>query len=668
MKTRLLLSSALLAAGLSAPLARAADAPPVRMDLVVQDKKGVPIKDLKPEEVEVTEAGVKRPVGALTLVEAGAAGAQSTPRYFTLVFEGLDQEGQKSVRKAALEFVTKLAALPDAQIAVLRIGLELWALSGYTRDLPTLTAAIEKATSHEDETLRGPSDQARTAAARELGVPETADRAKVLTEVMRVGDEMNKMRQDGSTLFPLIAVAKGQSSVAGRKTIVYFSQWFDVPSKFDDVFRSLISEANRAGAAFYTIDARGVNSGGDMGAAKSAMGEVENVARSASQDPTNPQSARATLGVAERVSNSTRQDIRVWLGQLSEGTGAVLAGGTNDLKKGTDKVLADSAAYYDLSYPPSSEAYDGAYRKIEIKVKRPGVRVQSRAGYFALPPSVSGQTVLAYEIPMLTALTAPAVSKDVEVHGGAFRFAPSTAGREVQMLLDVPMSGLDFAIDQKTKTYKLRFGLMAVIKDDQGEIVQKISQVYPFEGPTDKVEAMKRGKVGFNRSVALPPGKYTFEAVVQDRGTQKIGSLRTPLEIPVPNGLALSSVAVVRSVEPVPENRLNVEDPFRIQTARVLPNFDTPISKATNPNFYLFAVVWPGKDGGAPQLSLEFVKEGKKMGEGKADLLPADEKGRMVFLGEYPLASFDPGPYEAVMKVKQGAASTQDKAVFTIVP
>ena len=236
------------------------------------------------------------------------------------------------------------------------------------------------------------------------------------------------------------------------------------------------------------------------------------------------------------------------------------------------------------------------------------------------------------------------------------------------MMLDVPMSGLDFVIDEKTKTYKLRFGLMAVIKDEKGEIVQKISQVYLFEGPTDKVDAMKRGKVGFNRTVALAPGKYTFEGVVQDRGTQKIGSLRAPLEVPPSSGVALSSIAVVRSVEPVPANRLNVEDPFRIQTARVLPNFDAPISKSANPNFYLFAVVWPGKEGGAPQLSLEFTRDGKKTGEGKADLLPADEKGRMVFLGEYPLAGFAPGAYEAVVKVRQGASATEDKAAFTIVP
>ena len=651
---------------LVAPALRADEARPVALDLVVQDKKGIPIKDLKPEEIEVTEAGVKRPVTALKLVE-GAEGSK-TPRYVTLVFDGLDAEGQKSARKAAAELLAKLTVAPDIQIAVFRVGLELWALSGYARDLAALNAAVERATSHEDETLRGPSDLVKTAAAREMGVPETAARAQALIEVMRVGDDMNKMRQDGSTLFPLIALAKGQATLPGRKTLVYFSQAFDVPSKFDDVFRSLISEANRAEVAVYTIDARGVRGGGDLGAARSAMEQVENVSRDAARDPLNPQNARANFNVTENVAASTRQDMRVWLGQLSESTGAVLVGGSNDLRKGTDKVLADSAAYYDIAYPPSSDAYDGAYRKVEVKVTRPGAKVQSRAGYFALPPSTGGQTVLAYEIPMLTALDAPTLSRDVEVHGRIFRFGEGAAGREVRMLLEVPMSGLQFEIDEKAKTYSLRFGLMALVKDEKGEVVQKISQVYPFAGPSDKVEAMKRGKVGFNRAVQLAPGRYTFEAAVQDRGTRKVGALRAPFEVPAAGGVRLSSVSVVRGVEPVPEGRLNVEDPFRIEKARVIPNLDTPIAKAANPSFYLFAAVWPAKDAGTPEAFVEFIRDGKKFGEAKADLLPPDDKGRMVYLGEYPLASFPPGTYEARVRVKQGASTAEDKAAITIVP
>ncbi len=333
MKARPSRALAIFLAGFAAPALRAEEAKPVALDLVVQDKKGVPIKDLKPEEIEVTEAGLKRPVTALKLVE-GAQGSK-TSRYVTLVFDGLDAEGQKSARKAAAEFLAKLTASPDIQVAVFRVGLELWVLSGYTSDPAALNAAVERATSHEDETLRGPSDLVKTAAAREMGVPETAARARALVEVMRVGDDMNKMRQDGSTLFPLIALAKGQATLPGRKTLVYFSQWFDVPSKFDDVFRSLISEANRAGVALYTIDARGVRSGGDLGAARSAMEQLESVSRDATRDPQNPQSARANFNVSENVAASTRQDMRVWLGQLSESTGAVLVGGSNDLRKGT---------------------------------------------------------------------------------------------------------------------------------------------------------------------------------------------------------------------------------------------------------------------------------------------------------------------------------------------
>jgi VWFA-related protein len=185
----------LLLAGVAAPALRAQDVKPVRMDLVVQDKKGIPVKDLKAEEIEVTENGVKRPIASFALVEDSAAGPARATRYVTLVFDGLDAEGQKSARKAASEFLAKLLALPDVRVAVFRVGLELWALSGFTNDLAVLTAAVEKATSHEDETLRPLSTQVETTAARELGVPETADRARILVEQMRIGDEMNKLRQ-----------------------------------------------------------------------------------------------------------------------------------------------------------------------------------------------------------------------------------------------------------------------------------------------------------------------------------------------------------------------------------------------------------------------------------------------------------------------------------------
>lgn len=73
-----LLMSVLGAGGPSLPVAAQtapADAE-VRLDLVVRDKKGAPVRDLRPEEVEVIEAGVKRTPRTMTLVEPPAASTE----------------------------------------------------------------------------------------------------------------------------------------------------------------------------------------------------------------------------------------------------------------------------------------------------------------------------------------------------------------------------------------------------------------------------------------------------------------------------------------------------------------------------------------------------------------------------------------------------------------
>jgi hypothetical protein len=55
-------------------------------------------------------------------------------------------------------------------------------------------------------------------------------------------------------------------------------------------------------------------------------------------------------------------------------------------KSGFGKVSEDIESYYQLTYNPHIEKYDGSFRKIEVRAKRPNLRVQSRAGYFAVQP------------------------------------------------------------------------------------------------------------------------------------------------------------------------------------------------------------------------------------------------------------------------------------------
>jgi hypothetical protein len=79
---------------------------------------------------------------------------------------------------------------------------------------------------------------------------------------------------------------------------------------------------------------------------------------------------------------------------LAENTDGIAIVDTNDLRGGLKKVMDDMSAYYLLGYYSSNTKTDGKYRHIEVKVKRPGVKMKARRGYVA-PTEISAMTAAA---------------------------------------------------------------------------------------------------------------------------------------------------------------------------------------------------------------------------------------------------------------------------------
>jgi Ca-activated chloride channel family protein len=91
------------------------------------------------------------------------------------------------------------------------------------------------------------------------------------------------------------------------------------------------------------------------------------------------------IGLLEHQMTSARNDQRMRLQQITEATGgqAFFPYSMKDVEAAYEKILAQIRAQYSLGYASSNTKTDGEWRKVEIRVKRPDVRILSRKGYFA---------------------------------------------------------------------------------------------------------------------------------------------------------------------------------------------------------------------------------------------------------------------------------------------
>ena len=90
------------------------------------------------------------------------------------------------------------------------------------------------------------------------------------------------------------------------------------------------------------------------------------------------------VGLLDNVGRA-RAELTMRLQQMVEATGgqAFFPSSLKDLDSAYEKVLAEINAQYQLGYQSTNSTHDGTWRKVEIKVKRPDLKLRSRKGYFA---------------------------------------------------------------------------------------------------------------------------------------------------------------------------------------------------------------------------------------------------------------------------------------------
>jgi VWFA-related protein len=705
----MLLASVLFAAALASPPQEPPKAEPapvfpsgaqtVVLDVVARDKKGRTASDLRPEEIEVLEEGKPKAIIGFRFVERAPAAtapapgappgpAAEVPRHptlVTLVFDALSQHGRVLARDAALELV-RAESRPDILFSVFHIGHRLQLLQQFTPERHAVAVAIDRACSVLEsrgvvpgaESTERVTAAAGAAADREQAAGDAAmaggtgpaagqaaaeaAMANVELRAIEMAQNLERSQRGNSSLFGLFALARQQQRLAGRKAILYFSEGLEVPNQLEPLYRSVVSEANRANLSVYPVDARGLLTTSDNEAAKRDLRKSMETVRRQVQSRGGRAVTREDVLAGEVAENAITLNGQGMLGALSESTGGRLIANSNDLRTGLARALADLAGYYEVVYDPQLTAFDGAFRRVSVKVKRLGVSVQSREGYFALPPD-EGSVDFPWELPLLRALKSSPPPRDFETHANVYHFGPERGEVRHTLVAEIPAKGLSF--EGRAGTRKAHFSVLAVVRDAQGAVREHFSQDSPVEVPEKNLEALRQGNAVFSRSFTVPPGRYSVELVVLDQGTKRASVRKSVLVVASPHpGLALSSLAVVKRAEPVPEGALESSDPLRNGGNRIVPFVGEPTFQAGE-TASLFLVAYPAAIG-TVGLTLEFSRDGAVVGRSSVELPPPDSTHRIPYVASVPTQSLAPGRYEVSAVVRTGDAAVRERTFFTI--
>jgi VWFA-related protein len=408
--------AAAVALVLTAPLAAQELQPPpirtttlaVELDVTVQDRGGALMTDLRREDFEVMEGGVAQTIETVFLIAGRAAppafavvpGAiEPAPinaavpvipaerRVFVFFFDNEHIGSPASLdraRKALTEFLGK-QFLPGDVGGIVADGRMIGnRLTSDAEELRSAAAAIKPRTGSRNvarelrewprfrdelEVLKvARSDREATQYVVSRACTEDPDQC--LTAESQVREKANRLTQEirgtaFNTLRSTDALIGGLGRLPGRKIVVFFSDGFVVEERFE-ALANTVGRSGRTGVRFYTVDTRGLNRSPDM------------LDMAIADDPSGAPARFDMLGDA---TNSLAVD-----------TGGIAIRNENNMGRALDTIARDAGTYYVIGYRPANQNLDGKFRRVSVRVKRPGAVVRARAGYLAIAPPVNATT------------------------------------------------------------------------------------------------------------------------------------------------------------------------------------------------------------------------------------------------------------------------------------
>ena len=459
---------------------------------------------------------------------------------------------------------------PGDLVAIVRTREGMGSMQRFSMDKQTLKAAIDQ--------IRYGSGRVGVSSVAALQGPLPTDG---VLDTSQFDDEVAHAYLTGS-LVAIRGVIRGLRDLPGRKSLILFTEDMrftylegtavpvrNVVARTGETYmRRVADEANRSSVVIHAVDPRGVlftglsaedrdNEVADgnpqvetaaPATAEEAQAQVEAQAAAQAERDRRPPGPALAARVNER--NDLLIASRDGMVELTRRTGGLFAPSTNDIGAALRQVVDDGDGYYLLGYRPDLTTFEvnqqSAFHSLKVRVKRPGLTVRSRSGFFGRPDTENLPEPETRRNQMTRALTSPFESGDVRVRLTGLVFPAPKEGAAITTMLHFDTRDVTFR-ESPEGARLAEVDIVAVTFDVEGEPVDTMARTAKLEIPKELYPEIL--KSGFVYALEVPikkPGAYQLRAVLRDTATQRLGSAMQFVNVPdFKNGrLTLSGIVL----------------------------------------------------------------------------------------------------------------------------
>jgi VWFA-related protein len=515
----------------------------VQVDARVVDGNRAPVRGLTRRDFQITENGVPQDVVVFAAVdlpvpsEAGPGSGTPQPidavtsdvstnarrrdaqRIYLILLDDLfiDPSRTMITRRFLRTFIERSVG-PSDLVAITSTG-DGAAFENFTSDKARLSGAVDRFLGNKalsPTVVRNLDLAARSAVLH--GTSGNLPEERLTTGPTTRGEnpEGRRMQQ---RLLRLIGAMSGIEG--GSKAIVLVSEGLPFERVTDtqgltlDFELQAVSEmARRNNVPVYPVDPRGL---------ATAMEDAVLLGRTDIKDT-------PTANIQREMDEAQRR-----LRALADDTGGFAVVSNNDLAAGLDRVVMHSSSYYTLGYYPKDPRHDGRFRKIDVKVDRPGVTVLSRRGYTAPPArepkklQAPGPAGTSDQVREALNATLPDSGLTLSTAAAAFR---EPGGKNASVAVVLEGTGADLELAERNGQFTGALDLLSVALEPAGGIKASDVSHLQLSLPPNTADRLRRdGFRWLSRLNNLKPGRYQVRAVAAS-GSARRGSVWHDLLIP----------------------------------------------------------------------------------------------------------------------------------------